>query len=468
MTVDIVVPTTRRERLASLLATLDAPGRVIVVDGTRRSPAAARNEGWRRSAAEWIAFLDDDVEPTADWADALATDLDVAASAGAVGSQGRVTVPLPRCRRPTDWERSVRALETARWATADMAYRRDVLDELGGFDEGFPRPYREDADFALRVLRAGYDLRRGSRRVLHPVSRAPAWISVARQAGNADDARMRAKHGPGWRRAIGAPRGRLPCHVATTASGLAALVAVAARQRRAAAVLGGAWLGGTLELAAARIVPGPRTAREVATMSLTSVVLPPAAAAWRLGGWLSSAGVARRRRRLEGVLFDRDGTLVEDVPYNGDPSRVRPRPDARAALRRCRAAGLPVAVVTNQSGVGRGLLTVDDVHAVNAEIERRLGPIDAWLVCPHAPDEACGCRKPAPGLVRDACRTLGVDPRRCVVIGDIGSDVEAARRAGARAVLVPTPRTRPEEVAAAPLVAGDLRSAVALALGPGR
>jgi histidinol-phosphate phosphatase family protein len=468
VTVDVVIPTTRPERLASLLASLDAPGRVIVVDGNGRSPAAARNTGWRRSSAEWVAFLDDDVEPTAGWAAALAADLEAAASVGAAGSQGRVTVPLPHDRRPTDWERSVRSLETACWATADMAYRRDVLAELGGFDEGFPRPYREDADLALRALRAGYGLQRGSRRVVHPAARAPGWISVARQAGNADDARMRAKHGPGWRRPIEAPRGRLGRHASTTASGLAALAALAAGRRHVAVVLGGAWLAGTLELAAARIVPGPRTPHEVATMSLTSVVLPPVAVAWRIAGWLSSAAVARRRRRLAGVLFDRDGTLVEDVPYNGDPSRVRPRPDARAALRRCHAAGVPVAVVTNQSGVGRGLLSVDDVRAVNAEIERRLGPIDAWLVCPHAPDEECGCRKPAPGLVHEACRTLGVDPRRCVVIGDIGSDVEAARRAGARAVLVPTPRTRAEEVAAAPLVAADLRSAVALALGPGR
>jgi histidinol-phosphate phosphatase family protein len=468
VTVDIVIPSTRPERLASLLASLDAPGRVIVVDGTGRSPAAARNAGWRRSRAEWIAFLDDDVEPTAGWRDALEADLDAAATAGAVGSQGRVMVPLPSHRRPSDWERSVQALETARWATADMAYRRAVLEELGGFDEAFPRPYREDADLALRALRAGYELRRGSRRVVHPPGRARAWVSVARQAGNADDARMQAKHGPGWRETVGAPRGRLGRHVATAASGLAALVALRARRRGTAAALGAVWLGGTLELAAARILPGPRTPREVATMALTSVALPPAAVAWRIGGWLASAGVARRRRRLAGVLFDRDGTLVEDVPYNGDPARVLPRPDARAALRRCRAAGVPVAVVTNQSGVARGLLTAADVRAVNAEIERRLGPIDAWLVCPHAPDEGCGCRKPAPGLVREACRTLGVDPRRCVVIGDIGSDVEAARRAGARAVLVPTPRTREEEVAAAPIVAPDLRAAVALALGPGR
>jgi histidinol-phosphate phosphatase family protein len=466
--VDIVIPSTRPDRLASLLASLDPPGEVIVVDGTGRSPAAARNAGWRRSAAEWVAFLDDDVEPAAGWSDALRADLEEAASAGAVGTQGRVTVPLPRGRRPTDWERSVQALETARWATADMAYRRSVLEELGGFDEAFPRPYREDSDLALRVLRAGYELRRGSRRVVHPVGPAPVWVSVARQAGNADDARMLAKHGRGWRRPIEAPRGRLARHAAITASGLAAVVALAARRRRAAAALGGLWLAGTLELAAARIAPGPRTRREVATMSLTSLALPPAAVAWRVAGWLASAGVARRRRRLEGVLFDRDGTLVDDVPYNGDPSRVLPRPDARAALRRCRAAGVPVAVVTNQSGVGRGFLTIDQVGAVNAEIERRLGPFDAWLVCPHAPDEGCSCRKPAPGLVRDACRALGVRPGRCVVIGDIGSDVEAARRAGARAVLVPTPRTRPEEVAAAPLVAADLRSAVALALGPGR
>ena len=167
------------------------------------------------------------------------------------------------------------------------------------------------------------------------------------------------------------------------------------------------------------------------------------------------------------VLLDRDGTLVEDVPYNADPARVVPVPGAADALARLRAAGVPLALVSNQSGVARGLMTLDEVAAVNQRVEDLLGPIGPWLVCPHGPDEGCACRKPAPGLVLAAAAALGVDPAECVVIGDIGSDVEAARAAGARAILVPTPATLAEEVAAAPEVAETLEAAVDLLVGPG-
>ena len=166
----------------------------------------------------------------------------------------------------------------------------------------------------------------------------------------------------------------------------------------------------------------------------------------------------------EAVLFDRDGTLVLDVPYNGDPRRVAPVPGAGAALDRLRRAGLPVAVVSNQSGVARGLLTSEQVAAVNRRMVELLGPFDAVLVCEHGPDEGCACRKPRPGLVLEAARRLGVDPTQCVLVGDIGADVEAARAAGARPVLVPTAVTRPEEVAAAPEVVPDLTAAVDLVL----
>jgi D-glycero-D-manno-heptose 1,7-bisphosphate phosphatase len=166
----------------------------------------------------------------------------------------------------------------------------------------------------------------------------------------------------------------------------------------------------------------------------------------------------------EAVLFDRDGTLVVDVPYNGDPGRVQPVPGARAALERLRAAGVPTAVVSNQSGVARGLLTLEQVAAVNARVEELLGPFDAVVVCEHGPDDGCHCRKPQPGLVLEAARRLGVDPSRCVLVGDIGSDVAAARAAGAQPVLVPTAVTRPEEVADAPVVVDDLAAAVELVL----
>ncbi|HEV3377086.1 MAG TPA: HAD family hydrolase, partial [Thermoleophilaceae bacterium] len=168
------------------------------------------------------------------------------------------------------------------------------------------------------------------------------------------------------------------------------------------------------------------------------------------------------------VLLDRDGTLVEDVPYNGDPAAVRPMPGAREALDRLRASGVRLAVVSNQSGIGRGLVTAADVAAVNSRVEELLGPLDPWLVCPHAPDDGCGCRKPSPGLVMRAAEALGVAPADCVVVGDIGADMDAAKAAGARAVLVPTPRTRPQEVAAAPVVAGSLPDAVDAILQGGR
>ncbi|MFD1930475.1 MULTISPECIES: D-glycero-alpha-D-manno-heptose-1,7-bisphosphate 7-phosphatase [Nonomuraea] len=166
------------------------------------------------------------------------------------------------------------------------------------------------------------------------------------------------------------------------------------------------------------------------------------------------------RRPAAAVLFDRDDTLIKDVPYNNDPDLVEPMPGALEALRTLRAAGIPVAIVTNQSGVARGLITPDQLHQVNERVEELLGPFDAWAICVHDEDDGCLCRKPNPGLVLRAAGTLGVEPADCVVIGDVGRDMEAARAAGARAILVPTPRTRPSEIVAAPEVAHDLREAV--------
>jgi histidinol-phosphate phosphatase family protein len=296
------------------------------------------------------------------------------------------------------------------------------------------------------------------------VRSAPPWISLAKQAGNADDVRMRALHGPGWRERAGVPAGRRPRHLAIAAAGAAAAGLALAGRRRPAALAGAAWAAGTAELAWARIAPGPRTPAEVATMAWTSALLPFAATGWWLAGHVRPLPAPRR---VEAVLFDRDGTLIVDVPYNGDPERVRPVPGARSAIARLRAAGVPMAVVSNQSGVARGLLTPAQVRAVNARAEALLGPLGPWVWCPHGPDDGCDCRKPAPGLIRQAAERLGVDPAACVVIGDIGADVGAARAAGARAILVPTPVTRPEEIAAAGEVAPDLAAAVDRVLAAG-
>jgi histidinol-phosphate phosphatase family protein len=493
---DVVVPTIGRASLGALLGALadgqgPPPGRIFVVDdrrapavpllssdlpqtlaarvtvlhGRAAGPATARNTGWRASHAEWIAFVDDDVIPDRDWLRHLADDLG-AAVPDVGGVQGRLRVPLPSHRPPTDWERNVRGLETARWATADMAYRRAVLEAVGGFDEAFRRAYREDADLALRVQEAGWHLALGRRTAVHPVRPADRWVSVRLQAGNADDARMRVRHGAGWRRRAGIGAGRRTRHLAITGAAVATVLALAARRPRSATLAALVWLAGSAELAWARIAPGPRTRAEIVAMGLTSVAIPAAAVAHWLCGWARVLRArARRPRGPRAVLLDRDGTLIVDVPYNGDPARVVPVDGARAALDRLRAAGVALAVVSNQSGVARGVISAEDVAAVNRRVEELLGPLGPWLVCVHGPDDACRCRKPAPGMITDAARRLGVRPEDCVVIGDTGADIEAALAAGARGVLVPNAVTRAEEIARAPEVASTLHAAVQRVLG---
>ncbi|MER6347982.1 glycosyltransferase family 2 protein [Streptomyces sp. NPDC001595] len=270
-----------RARAAGAPLTADVPpslrSRTTVVPGGARGPAAARNTGWRAAGAvPWIVFLDDDVVPGRAWAAELARDL-AAATARTAAVTARIDVPLPDDRRPTDWERNTAGLAEARWITADMAYRRTALEAVGGFDERFRRAFREDADLALRVIAAGWEVAEGARRTTHPVRPAGRWVSVRLQAGNADDVLMTRRHGRTWWRRADAPRGRLPGHLAVTGAAVAALSCAALRRHRAATVCGALWLTGTAEFALARIRPGPRSREEVVTMALTSVAIPPAA-----------------------------------------------------------------------------------------------------------------------------------------------------------------------------------------------
>ncbi|OPC84724.1 HAD family hydrolase [Embleya scabrispora] len=438
--------------------------RTLVLATGGGGPAGARNMGWRAvpPAVGWIAFLDDDVEVSPTWRADLVADLRAAGpDVGAV--QGRLDVPLPRDRRPTDWERGTRGLADAAWATADMAYRRDVLVETGGFDPRFRRAFREDADLALRSEEAGWILTRGDRRTRHPVRPTDRWVSVRVQAGNADDVLMTRLHGGDWYRRAAAPRGRRRLHMALTALAVVAGVAAPAGRRRVAIAAAAGWLVGTVEFAAARIRPGPRDRHEVTTMIATSVLIPPAATAHWLRGQWRHRGVGPTGVRPKAVLFDRDGTLVRDVPYNDQPDKVEPMPGAVEAVRMLRAAGIRTAVVSNQSGVGRGLISPEALRRVNARVDAVFGPFEVWECCVHRPEDDCPCRKPRPGLIEDAARRLGVRPDECVVIGDIGADVAAARAAGARSVLVPTDTTRAGELAGA-RVAGDLGDAVRLVL----
>ena len=321
--VSVVVPTLGRPSLTALLTALAAgdpaplPVEVLLVDdrpapagqldlppgidvkilsGRAAGPAAARNVGWQAAGHEWVAFLDDDVLPDPDWFTRLAADL-TGAPASAGGVQGRLRVPLPADRRPTDWERVTAALADGAWITADMAYRRTALAAAGGFDERLPRAFREDAELAHRVRRAGWDLVRGTRTVTHPVRPEDRWVSVRTQRGNADDALLRHLYGRDWRTALDIPPGRRPRHLAVTAAGTLAAAglttALLTRRREPlalAAVAAAAWAAGTAEFAAARIVPGPRDRREVGTMLATSAAIPPVAVAHWLRGWFRWRG----------------------------------------------------------------------------------------------------------------------------------------------------------------------------------
>jgi glycosyltransferase involved in cell wall biosynthesis len=309
----IVVPTVGRPSLFRLLAGLadqdggPVPAEIVVVDdrpagapnlevrvgrltprtvrSVGRGPAAARNLGWRSTTTEWVAFLDDDVVPAPDWWRRLTADLAACPPQAAV-NKGRIEVPLPRHRRPTDAERDTANLATAAWITADLAVRRAALEQVGGFDERFRRAYREDAELALRLRAAGWQLTRGARVTVHPVRPSDDWVSVRAQAGNADDVLMRRLHGPGWRAAAAAPRGRLRWHAATTAAAASTMLARLAGAPRGAAVAGLVWAALTAKFAWQRIAPGPRTADEIRRMIVTSVAIPPAAVAHRLlGGW---------------------------------------------------------------------------------------------------------------------------------------------------------------------------------------
>ena len=147
------------------------------------------------------------------------------------------------------------------------------------------------------------------------------------------------------------------------------------------------------------------------------------------------------------VFIDKDGTLIPNVPYNVDPAFILLMPGAREGLPRLIEAGYALVVVTNQSGVARGIYTLEDQARVEARIRELLAaigvPLTGYYFCPHLETGSvsayairCECRKPEPGLVRRAAEEHGLDVHRSWFVGDIVKDVEAGRRAGCRTILV--------------------------------
>ena len=149
------------------------------------------------------------------------------------------------------------------------------------------------------------------------------------------------------------------------------------------------------------------------------------------------------------VFIDRDGTLTEEVGYVNHPSRLRLLPRSAEAIRRLNASGHAAVMVTNQAGIARGYFSADVLRATNealvAQLKEAGAQLDGMYVCSHHPTEGappyravCDCRKPAPGLLQRAAAELDLDLSASAMVGDKASDLEPARRVGARAVLVLT------------------------------
>jgi len=175
---------------------------------------------------------------------------------------------------------------------------------------------------------------------------------------------------------------------------------------------------------------------------------------------VEGTGVNEARNRA--VFLDRDGTIIEDVDYLTRAEQIRLLPGSAHALRSLKEAGYLLLVVTNQSAVGRGRLTEEDLEQVHVELNRRLralgAEVDAFYYCPHLPGAEvaryaveCRCRKPQPGLIERAAADWAADVSRSYAVGDSARDVEAGRRAGCRTVFIGRGLCREADLAAADL-----------------
>ena len=160
------------------------------------------------------------------------------------------------------------------------------------------------------------------------------------------------------------------------------------------------------------------------------------------------------------VLLDRDGTIVIDHGYLDNAAGLEFLPGAAEGLRMLYTQGYRLVVITNQSGVGRGKFPLDRIHQMNARLTKMAADagarLDGIYVCPHAPEDHCSCRKPAPGLILQAASELDFDPKAAVVIGDKGSDIECGRRVGATTVLISAEKKITRTRVKADAVAADL------------
>jgi D-glycero-D-manno-heptose 1,7-bisphosphate phosphatase len=166
------------------------------------------------------------------------------------------------------------------------------------------------------------------------------------------------------------------------------------------------------------------------------------------------------------VFVDRDGTIIEDRDYCSDPKDVKIFPGVPEALRRLKSNGFKIIIITNQSGIGRGLLTLEQYRTVETEVLGQLGAnlIDATYFCPDLPGQHSLCRKPAPGMIIEATREHQIDLSRSFLVGDKEIDIECAHNAGVRSIRVKTGPQRDATDSKADWIAQDLPAAAEIIL----
>lgn len=240
-------------------------------------PAAARNKGWQAARAGIIAFTDDDTTPDPRW---LAAGLD-AFDRGADVVWGRTVMPLHR--KPTEYERDTKELETTEFVAANCLCRTSALKQVGGFDERFSLAWRDDADLYFRLLREGVDVRHVPEAlVIHPVRAAHWGVSLSQQKKVVFDVLLYKKHPALYRKKM-RPQARFDYYVTV----LFLLMAISGLWLAvpAVAVSGGVlWLGMTARLCASRLHGTVTTPSHVVEMVVTSAMIPPVAVFWRIVG----------------------------------------------------------------------------------------------------------------------------------------------------------------------------------------
>lgn len=242
-------------------------------------PAAARNTGWRAAKGEIIAFTDDDTIPDIHWLERGLAAMD-GGRGEADGVMGRIVVPLPA--EPTDHELDTAGLETAEFATANVFYRREALDKVGGFDERFKAAWREDADLYFTMLERGATLRRAPEAVVvHPARPASWGVSLKQQRKTQYNALLYGKHPTLYRERLGhSPRWY---YGAVGLLGWGLVSAVRGR-RRSSWFAWAAWLLVTAAFASKRLEHTSHHPKHVAEMLVTSAAIPPLSVYERLKG----------------------------------------------------------------------------------------------------------------------------------------------------------------------------------------